>query len=222
VKLVARTAGETPRMPIGESRRFRSTLQNLPISLLGGYTDKRIVTRGLRVLVVMVLACCALFPAANAQQQPSSESDKLTSLIGQPAPFFLVKTLDGKEVFLSDFKGKTLIVNFWATWCGNCKVEMPWLAELREKYRSRGVEVLGILTDSASAAKVAAITQKYGVKYPILMCNHKTAQAYGGIPDLPESFFIDRQGRIVAEMNGADSAHELEENIRKSLEHSER
>jgi thiol-disulfide isomerase/thioredoxin len=217
-RVVARTTGETRRMPTGERRRFRSTLQNFPISLLGGDTDKRIATRGLRVLGMMVLACCALFPAANAQQQPSSESDKLTSLIGKPAPPFLVKTLDGKEVSLSDYKGRTLIVNFWATWCGNCKLEMPWMAQLREQYAPQGFEVLGIVTDGASDDKVRQVAEKYGVKYPILRCNHKTAQAYGGLPDLPESFFIDRHGRVDAEMAGADSKGEIEANIHTALE----
>jgi thiol-disulfide isomerase/thioredoxin len=114
-------------------------------------------------------------------------------------------------------KGKALIVNFWATWCGNCKVEMPWLAELREKYASQGLEVLGIVTDDAPTEKIESLAQKYGVKYPILGCNHAAAQAYGGLPYLPESFFIDRHGRIVAEMDGADSKEEIERDIRKTL-----
>ena len=142
--------------------------------------------------------------------------------LGKPVPPFTVATLDGKEASLSDYKGKTLIVNFWATWCGNCKVEMPWLAQLREKYASQGFEVLGIVTDNASPAKITALAQKYGVQYPLLMCNHKTAQAYGGLPELPVSFFIDRRGIVVAEMDGADSEQQIEANIRKALERPRR
>ncbi|HEX4489232.1 MAG TPA: TlpA disulfide reductase family protein [Terriglobales bacterium] len=214
---MASTAGESRRMPIGKSSSFCGAVQNLAISPRGGDADDRIATRGLRVLVTMVLASCALLSQAQAQRQTNDESGKLSSLLGKPAPPFAVTTLDGKAVSLSDFKGKTLIVNFWATWCGNCKVEMPWLAQLREQYASQGFEVLGILTNNAPPEKIAAIRQKYNVKYPILMCNHKTAQAYGGLPDLPESFFIDRRGRIVAEMDGADSEEEIENNIRKAL-----
>jgi thiol-disulfide isomerase/thioredoxin len=126
-------------------------------------------------------------------------------------------TLDGKQVSLADYKGKALLVNFWATWCGNCKIEMPWLEQLREKYAKQGFEVLGIVTDNAPSERVISLTQKYGVHYPILLCNHATARAYGGLPDLPESFFIDRHGKIVAELDGADSERQIEANILKTL-----
>ena len=170
----------------------------------------------------MLLACWFLFLAAQAQQRPSNETKTPALSLGKPAPLFMVTTLNGKRVSFSDYKGKTLIVNFWATWCGNCKVEMPWLAQLREKYASQGFEVLGIVTDNAPLAKITALAQKYGVQYPLLMCNHKTAQAYGGLPELPVSFFIDRRGIIVAEMDGADSEPQIEANIRKALERPRR
>ncbi len=91
-------------------------------------------------------------------------------------------TLDGKQVSLTDYRGKAVLVNFWATWCGNCKLEMPWLAQLREQYKARGFEVLGIVTDGATNDKITQIADRDGVSYPILRCNHKTAQAYGGLP----------------------------------------
>lgn len=137
--------------------------------------------------------------------------------MGKQTPAFEVTALDGKQVSLGDYKGKAVIVNFWATWCGNCRVEMPWLAQLREQYAARGVEVLGIVTDGASNQKVQQAAGQYGVKYPILRCNHKTAQAYGGLPQLPESFFVDRHGRVVAEMDGAISKQAIETNLRKAL-----
>lgn len=138
-------------------------------------------------------------------------------LLGRSAPDFKVKTLEGRTVSLDQYRGKAVLINFWATWCGNCKVEMPWLAELREKYQGQGFEVLGIVTDRAPAAEIATITEKSRVRYPILACNHATAQAYGGLPVLPESFFIDRNGKVIAEMEGADSEAEIEGNIRKAL-----
>jgi hypothetical protein len=73
---------------------------------------------------------------------------------------------------------------------------MPWIAQLREKYLSRGFEVLGILTNEVEAAKLHTLLEKNGVQYPILKCNHTTAQAYGEIPVLPESFYIDRRGVV--------------------------
>lgn len=217
-KLIAWTAGESRRMPIGESRRFCSVGRRIEVSLFSRCVYERTAAHGLRVLGIIVLVCCALSHGVQAQNRPASDPETLSLLLGKPAPTFVVTTLDGKEVSLSDYKGKAVIVNFWATWCGNCKVEMPWLAQLREKYASQGVEVLGILTNNVSSTKIAAITQKYGVKYPILMCNHKTAQAYGGLPELPVSFFIDRRGIVVAEMDGADSEQQIEANIHKALE----
>jgi peroxiredoxin len=158
-----------------------------------------------------------LLSALRQVRRAPTNLSRHRSLVGQLAPSFTVRSLDGDAVSLTSFRGKAVLVNFWATWCGNCKVEMPWLAQLREKYASQGVEVLGILTDNSSPEKVAAITQKYGVQYPILMCNHKTAQAYGGLPELPASFFIDRRGIVVAVMDGADSEQQIEANIRKTL-----
>jgi thiol-disulfide isomerase/thioredoxin len=141
----------------------------------------------------------------------------VASLLGKPAPAFIVMTLDGKEVSLADYKGKTLLVNFWATWCGACKLEMPWLEQLREQYANRGFEIVGIVTDGATDDKVRQIADKYGVKYQMLRCNHKTAQAYGGLPYLPESFYIDKHGRVVLETADAGSKEEIETNIRKAL-----
>jgi peroxiredoxin len=180
------------------------------------------INRGIIVICSQLLLSPLRFDSqlhpTKVANLPTSESVSGSSdLTGVPAPSFTVTTFDGKQVSLANYNGTTLLVNFWATWCGACKVEMPWLSQLREKYASRGFEVLGILTDDAPPEKVATITQKYGVKYPILMCNHKTAQAYGGLLDLPESFFIDRHGIIVAEMNGADSAQQIEANITRDL-----
>jgi thiol-disulfide isomerase/thioredoxin len=166
--------------------------------------------------MIMGVVCFGITVVASAQN--SKTGRPFRSLVGQAAPAFTVQSLDdGRAVALADYRGKAVMVNFWATWCGNCKVEMPWLAELREKYAAQGFEVLGIVTDDAPTEKIKALAQKYGVKYPILMCNHKTAQTYGGLPDLPESFLIDRYGKIVAEMDGADSKRQIEENIRKVL-----
>jgi thiol-disulfide isomerase/thioredoxin len=204
------------RAAVGETRHFCREGQRIEDLPPRRDANERSVALGLRVFGTMLLACCIFLPT-QAQEQPSGEPEKLPSLLGKSAPPFVVTTLDGKEVSLSDYNGKTLIVNFWATWCGNCNLEMPWLAELREKYASQGFEVLGIVTDKAPPTKINALTLKYGVRYPILMCNHKTAQAYGGLPELPASFFIDRRGIVVAEMDGADSKRQIEVTIHKLL-----
>jgi cytochrome c biogenesis protein CcmG/thiol:disulfide interchange protein DsbE len=165
------------------------------------------------------LLVCAVPPASFAQQKGSDgePSETLTKLIGHPAPDFTVSMLDGKQVSLSAFHGKVLLLNFWATWCGACKVEMPWLAQLREQHAFEGFEVLGVVTDGASDEKIKRVVDASGVKYPIAHCNHKTAQAFGGLPYLPTSFFIDRDGKVIVEFAEADSKAELEAIIRKAL-----
>jgi thiol-disulfide isomerase/thioredoxin len=217
-KLVAWTTGEIQRALIGASRRCPNVGQGIEILLLGKDARQRSVTRALKILGVTVLACCTLLSDAQAQPQPSSEPEKLPSFIGKPAPPFTLTTLAGKQVSLADFKGKALIVNFWATWCGACRLEMPWLAQLREKYEGRGFEIIGVVTDAATEEKVRQIAGKYDVKYPIVRCNHKTAQAYGGLPELPESFYIDQTGKVVLTAADAGSRDEVEANIRKLLE----
>jgi thiol-disulfide isomerase/thioredoxin len=134
-----------------------------------------------------------------------------------PAPDFSVQRLDGSNASLAQYRGQVVLVNFWATWCGACKLEMPWLAQLREQYAKQGFEVLGIVTDGASDDKVKQIAEKYGVKYPILRCNHKTAQAYGGLAYLPASFYISRSGKVILEAADASSKAEIEAGIRKTL-----
>jgi thiol-disulfide isomerase/thioredoxin len=140
------------------------------------------------------------------------------TLTGKTAPAFTVMTLDQKQVSLADYKGRAVLVNFWATWCGPCRVEMPWLAQLREQYRTQGFEILGIVTDRASDDKIHQLADAYGVRYPLFHCNHNTAQAYGGLPFLPESFYIGKDGRVRVVAGAAGSKEEIDQNIRKALE----
>jgi thiol-disulfide isomerase/thioredoxin len=171
------------------------------------------------VEAILVLSCLAGVCWLSAHQSVLSRKPvDPKSLVGNSAPQFVVTTLNGKVVSLGDYRGRAIIANFWATWCGNCKVEMPWLAKLRDKYSAQGLEVLGVVTDNAPPERILALTHTYSGHYPILICNHATAQAYGGLPDLPASFFIDRHGKIVAEMEGADSKEQIETNIRRALE----
>jgi peroxiredoxin len=184
-------------------------------------TIKHILGR-ISLFFLVAFMLCADADYGNARPSlnrpsPSAEETSLPELVGKPAPPFKTKGLDGKTVSLADYRGKALLLNFWATWCGACKIEMPWLAQLREQYAKQGFEVIGVLTNNAPLETVAALTRKYGVRYPILMCNHSTAQAYGGLPYLPTSFYIDARGRVVAEMAEASSKAEIEANILKAL-----
>ena len=154
---------------------------------------------------------------SNAASPDSPSAQGLPDLRDKPAPAFTLKNLDGKPVSLSDYKGKAVLLNFWATWCGPCKLEMPWLIALQKKYAAQGFTVLGISEDDDPPNKVSDFATKMGVDYPVLMYDDKLNKAYGGIDYLPTSYYIGRDGKVVVESGGLISESEMEANIRKIL-----
>ena len=139
-------------------------------------------------------------------------------LRGKAAPAFALMSLDGKKVSLSDFKGRPVLVNFWATWCGPCKVEMPWFEEFRKQYASQGFEILGLADDvDAGKEAIGKVAKKAGVSYPILLTDGKVQTAYGGLDVLPMSFYVDRNGVVVEETAGLGSKDEIEAHIKKTI-----
>ncbi|HUV69171.1 MAG TPA: TlpA disulfide reductase family protein [Terracidiphilus sp.] len=161
---------------------------------------------------------------------PSSGTLKYFSpFMGKQAPNFTLEDVSGKKVSLADYKGKAVLINFWATWCGPCKVETPWLIELRNKYAGQGFEVLGISTEGDDLAKsdkagwakdkaaVAKFVAEEHVPYPMLMNGDSLSQAYGGLDAMPTSFFVDRKGIVVAAQMGLTSESDIEANINKAL-----
>jgi thiol-disulfide isomerase/thioredoxin len=137
---------------------------------------------------------------------------------GKQAPGFTLMTLDGKKVSLSDYKGRPVLVNFWATWCGPCKVEMPWFEEFRKQYASQGFEILGLTDDvEVGKEKIAKVSEKIGVTYPILMTDGKVQEAYGGLDVLPVSFYVDRNGKIVVQTAGLGPKDEVEAHIKETI-----
>jgi peroxiredoxin len=159
-------------------------------------------------------------PGDNTAQPSSSNPDSedgMKDIRGQAAPAFTLISLDGQKVSLADYKGKAVLVNFWAVWCAPCKVEMPWFAEFRHRYASQGFEVLGIVNDAPTKDEALKVTGKEGVDYPILFADTKVGDAYGGIDYLPESFYVGRDGKVVEETSGLGSKDEVEANIKKAL-----
>jgi thiol-disulfide isomerase/thioredoxin len=114
----------------------------------------------------------------------------------EPAPFFLLTDLAGKALSLPLFRGKVVLLNFWATWCGPCRSEIPGLIELQEKYGDR-LQVVGLSTDEGAPDAVKRYVDKAHINYPVAMATPEIAQKYGGILALPTSFLLDTQGRVV-------------------------
>ena len=132
----------------------------------------------------------------------------LSPLHGKPAPPFTLEDLSGKKISLTDYKGKALAINFWATWCAPCKVETPWLIDLRNRYAAQGFEVLAISADdidrkdarklSEEKQEIARFVQKMRMPYPVLIDGNSVADSYGDFEALPTTFFLDRNGIVVA------------------------
>jgi len=136
---------------------------------------------------------------------------------GKPAPDFTLASLDGKNMTLSDLRGQAVLLNFWATWCGPCKIEMPWFIELQKEYGPQGLQIVGVAMDDASKEDIQKFVQEMGVNYTILLGKEAVGQEYGGVDVLPTTFFIDRDGKIVSREFGLQSRSLFVDNIKKSL-----
>ena len=134
------------------------------------------------------------------------------------APAFALRDADGKLVHLADYKGKVVLLDFWATWCGPCKIEIPWFMEMQRKNKDRGFEVLGVAMDDEGWEVVKPFISKIGVNYRILAGNDETAQSYGGVDALPTTFLIDRSGKIAAVHVGLASKKDFEDGIQELLQ----
>ena len=150
---------------------------------------------------------------------PNEQSDAgiMGALLrGKTAPGFTLVDLEGKKVSLSDFKGHPVVVNFWATYCGPCKLEMPWFQEMVGKYGSQGLVVLGLDEDDGVAKEeIAKSAKRTGVSYPILLPDDKVAKAYQLGDYLPETFYIGKDGTVVEQTVGVNTKDELEADVKK-------
>jgi peroxiredoxin len=171
------------------------------------------------LLVVAVVATAMLFFGFHmARRSSASTSTSLSLAKSEPAPDFTLQSLDGKSVRLSDLRGKAVLLNFWATWCSPCKIEMPWFIELQKQYGSQGLQVVGIAMDDSGKEDIAKFANDMGVNYPVLLGKEAVGEAYGGVPALPETFFIGRDGKIVDKIIGLKGKAEIEDAIKKALD----
>lgn len=172
----------------------------------------------------------AATPKVELVADDASTPHFTSPLNGKQAPPFVLEDLTGKKVSLSNYKGKAVLINFWATWCAPCKIETPWLVELRDQYASQGFEILGMSTDdfdpdepakfTQEKQDVAKFAQKMRMQYPILVTGDQLDHSYGGqggLDVLPVSFFVNRTGKVVAVQFGLTSKDDIESNIKKAL-----
>ena len=165
---------------------------------------------------VAAIVAALLFVGFHAARRNTASADPLDPT-GKPAPDFTLQTLEGKNVTLSSLHGKGVLLNFWATWCGPCKIEMPWFVELQKEYGPQGLQIVGVAMDDSSTQDIQTFVKEMGVNYPVLIGKEAVGQAYGGVDVLPTTFFIDRDGKIVAREFGLQSRGLFVDNIKKSL-----
>jgi cytochrome c biogenesis protein CcmG/thiol:disulfide interchange protein DsbE len=175
--------------------------------------------RNLVLLAVLIAAITIMLTAGKYATRGTVRAGISGSgdLNGQVAPDFQLKDVSGKTVRLADLRGKAVLLNFWATWCPPCKVEIPWFVELQKQYGPEGLQVIGVSMDENGEELVSKYVAEAGINYPILMGNDEVGDAYGGIHALPTTFYIGRDGKVVRRVFGLASHKEVEQNVRAAL-----
>lgn len=153
--------------------------------------------------LVRLLAVFALVAVAEASQAAAAENVTL-------APAFTVRGLDGRNVRLSDFKGKAVVLDFWATWCGPCRASMPHLNEMQGRFSRQGLVVLGLSVDDAEPQTVRRFADRLGVKFRMAMADDRILDLYGPIRSIPTTFFINRRGEVTRRVVGYIDRETLE------------
>ncbi len=163
---------------------------------------------GIRLSLALAVTAALITPAITtlsaARQEPS--------LIGKPAPAFALKDMAGKPLSLAAYKGKVVLLDFWATWCVPCREEIPHFLALQKKYGARGFAVIGVSMDD-DAKPIPAFVKKYGVTYPVALGDAALGDKYGGVLGLPVAFVIDRAGVIRQRFDGITTLDEFDKAI---------
>jgi len=166
---------------------------------------------------IAAIVAAMLFAGIRAARNNRANGSAKGQLIGNLAPDFELPALDGKNLKLSDLRGKAVLLNFWATYCGPCKIEMPWFVELQKEYGPQGFQIVGVAMDDASLEDIAKFAKEMGVNYPILLGKESVGQSYGGVNVLPTTFFVDRDGKIIAREFGLQSRSVFVDNIKRAM-----
>lgn len=163
-----------------------------------------------------VLAVVGLYWVNRYWIAPAIERPlKLTSS-GPMAPSFSLIDLNGRKLELADHKGKVVLLDFWATWCGPCQIEIPGFVTLQERYRDQGLVIIGVAMDN-SPEPVREFYREFRMNYPVVMGDERISELYGGILGLPTTFVIGRDGRIYAKHVGATAVSDIEGEIKELL-----
>jgi peroxiredoxin len=165
---------------------------------------------GLLLLIVLVLLYQRALPQASAALGFGASN--------APAPLFTLATLDGDSISLRDLRGQVVLVNFWASWCPPCRVEMPGFERIYRDRAPDGFTIVGIVTDVHARDRIRAFLTEHDITYPTLLATPGVIREYGGINALPESFLLDREGRIRHHIIGFFAEPALRAAVNRMLE----
>ena len=160
------------------------------------------------LLAALLLAC---FAASGVRSASAAES-----LVGMKAPEFTRTDFNGARIDLASFRGKVVLLDFWATWCASCQVEMPVFVQWQRDYGSRGLQIIGISMDD-DPASARRITTKFRLNYPVAMGDEKLGELYGGVLGLPLTYLIDKHGIIRAKFQGETDLKIIEQQLKALL-----
>jgi peroxiredoxin len=158
----------------------------------------------LPIVAVLSIALLAADPSPAAEPRPA-------------APDWQLRDVNGKPVNLADFKGRLVVLNFWATWCPPCRQEIPGFVALQRKYQDKGLVIIGVSLDQQGPGVVKPFIGRFGVNYPVVMGNGQIVSDYGGVEAIPTTFIIDRQGKVVTVHQGFTDNATFEAEIRSLL-----
>jgi peroxiredoxin len=169
------------------------------------------------VLIVVAIALVALINDRERRSSAPSKPGGPSSVIHSAAPDFSLRDVNNQPLDLAGYRGKVVLLDFWATWCTPCEHEIPHFVELQDKYREQGLQVIGISMDD-DAKPVREFYRKFKMNYPVALGDEKTAEAYGGVLGLPVTFLIGRDGRVAFQHTGEVEMPVLEQEITSLLQ----
>jgi peroxiredoxin len=176
-----------------------------------------LLLRALPVSLLAVLFATSCSSPSHVGDSEGHASPLKTVDKRNAAPNFSLKDVNGQTVQLSDFKGKVVLLNFWATWCAPCRIEIPWFKEFERTMKDKGFAVIGVAMDDEGWEVVKPYLEENQVNYRVVMGTESMANLYGGVTALPITFLIDREGRIAATHVGLVSKKDYEREIRELL-----
>ena len=162
----------------------------------------------MRLATVCLFIALGAFATLGTAQQPS--------LVGRQAPRFVQTDLNGKRIELGEYQSKVVLLNFWATWCAPCRVELPTFSSWQKRYGQEGLQVIAVSMDDDSAPVGKAVRQLH-LNFPVLMGDEKLGNDYGGVLGLPVTYLIGRDGKIAARYEGETDLEQMEGKVRDLL-----